>query len=341
MRRIHIFYMLSLMLLCASVCPVLAKVPTAPKVLFTSSRDGNREVYIMNPDGSEQVNLTHHPADDQQAVWSPTGDQILFASNRGHKVWGTWDLYLMDPDGANVRRVFKKEDFRDSPTWSPDGKQIAYVNSNWDAGESHTYIAPLGEQEEEHIVEGFAPAWSPNGRELAYVAYILDARRVGLIDIRTKKITRLLPRKANSWQNSPSWSTMGDKLVFSWNKNPLPPNHRPGRDRFPPEWEKKESIYIVNRDGTDLQQLVDEVGPKAVNPVLSSDGSEVLYTQEVNGRQQIFKLDLNSGITAQLTHVGHLYQANTDGDWFDPAYALPVSPQPHLLTTMWGQLKQK
>ena len=31
---------------------------------------------MMNPDGSEQVNLTEHRADDQQAVWSPTGEQI-------------------------------------------------------------------------------------------------------------------------------------------------------------------------------------------------------------------------------------------------------------------------
>ena len=338
MRLIHIFCVLSLMLLYTNVCPLFAKAPTTPKILFTSSRDGNREVYIMNPDGSEQVNLTQHPADDQQAVWSPTGEQILFISDRGHKVWGTWDLYLMAPDGSNVQRVFKKEDFRNSPTWSPDGKQIAYTNSNWDAGPSHIYIATLREQEEKHIVEGLAPAWSPDGRELAYVTYILTARRVTLIDIRTRKQERLLPRKANSWQNSPSWSAAGDKLAFSWNTHKVPPIEakRPIWDA----WETTETIYIVNRDGTGLKQLVDEVGPKAVNPVLSPDGDELLYTQEINRLQQIFKLDMNSGIRTQLTHVGHLYQANTGSDWFDPAYALPVSPQPQLLTTTWAKMKK-
>ena len=338
MRVIHIFCVLSLMLLYTNVCPLLAKAPTTPKILFTSSRDGNREVYIMNPDGSEQVNLTEHPADDQQAVWSPTGEQILFISDRGHKVWGTWDLYLMAPDGSNVQRVFKKEDFRNSPTWSPDGKQIAYTNSNWDAGPSHIYIATLREQEEKHIVEGLAPAWSPDGRELAYVTYILTARRVTLIDIRTRKQERLLPRKANSWQNSPSWSAAGDKLAFSWNTHKVPPIEakRPIWDA----WETTETIYIVNRDGTGLKQLVNEVGPKAVNPVLSPDSDELLYTQEINRLQQIFKLDMNSGIRTQLTHVGHLYQANTGGDWFDPAYALPVSSQPQLLTTTWAKMKK-
>ena len=182
--------------------PLLAEAPTTPKILFTSARDGNRDVYIMNPDGSEQVNLTQHDADDQNAVWSPTGEQILFASNRDFKTWGTWDLYLMDPDGSNVRRVFKKKTFRKSPTWSPDGKQIAYTHTNWDAGTSHIYIATLGEQEEERLVEGFRPAWSPDGTEIAYTTYIANSRRITLINSRTRQQKRLLPRKAIAWQNS-------------------------------------------------------------------------------------------------------------------------------------------
>ena len=102
MRLISTFRILTLFLLCIKVSPLFAEAPTTPKILFTSARDGNREVYIMNPDGSEQVNLTKHPAGDLQAVWSPTGEKILFVSDRG----GERDLYLMDPDGSNVRRVF-------------------------------------------------------------------------------------------------------------------------------------------------------------------------------------------------------------------------------------------
>ena len=189
-------------------------------------------------------------------------------------------------------------------------------------------------------MEGFAPAWSPNGRELAYVSYILNTRRVTLIDTRTRKQERLLPRKANPWQNGPSWSAAGDKLAFSWNTDKVPPVEagRPVWDA----WETTETIYIVNRDGTGLKQLVEEDGPYAQDPALSPDGSEVLYTQEINGYFQVFKVHVNSGITTQLTHIVglSLFQANAGGDWFDPAYALPVSPQPHLLTTTWGEVKK-
>ena len=94
MRSLLIFSLILLILMCGSVCQVFAEAPTTPKILFTSTRDGNHEVYMMNPDGSEQVNLTQHPARDLGAVWSPTGEQILFFSDRPGK--RVWDLYLMN-----------------------------------------------------------------------------------------------------------------------------------------------------------------------------------------------------------------------------------------------------
>ena len=57
MRVVLIFCMIILQLMCVRVCRVLAEAPKTPKILFTSRRDGNYED-MMNPDGSEQVNLT-------------------------------------------------------------------------------------------------------------------------------------------------------------------------------------------------------------------------------------------------------------------------------------------
>ncbi len=335
MKTIRLLVFIIFLVLNIGILPGSAKAPSSPKILFTSTRDGNRDVYIMNPDGSEQVNLTQHRADDQQAVWSPTGEKILFVSDRG----GVRDLYLMDPDGSNVRRYFKFkiEDWRTGPTWSPDGKQFAYVDINWNTINFTIYIVTLGEQDTAPLAKGSHPAWSPDGTEIACVV----GSRITLIDVRTGAEKLLLPKKAMFWQYHPSWSAAGDKLAFSWNQNPLPPNHKLGVDRVPREWREKETIYIANRDGTGLQQLIEEDGPYVQYPVLSPNGQEILYTQETNGLFQIFKLDLNTGVRTQLTHSGGLIQANAGGDWFDPAYALPVSPQPHLLTTTWGQLKRE
>ena len=153
-KKFFIFSVFSLIVLCANLPPLFAKAPTTPKILFTSTRDGNREVYIMNPDGSKQVNLTQHRAEDLQAVWSSTGEQILFVSDRD----GIRDLYLMDPDGSNVRRVFKKVVYRYYPTWAPDGKQIAHIHKAHDLRASVIYIATLGKQKEESLVNALYPA---------------------------------------------------------------------------------------------------------------------------------------------------------------------------------------
>lgn len=330
MRLISTFRILTLLLLCVEVSPLFAEAPTTPKILFTSARDGNREVYIMNPDGSEQVRFTKHPGNDLQAVWSPTGEKILFISDRG----GERDLYLMDPDGTNVRRVFKRKTkiYRRSPTWSPDGKHIAYVNMQWNSLNSDIRIARLGEQEDEHIANGWYPAWSPDGTEIAYSVDQPFASQLTFINVQTRAQEQPLPKKALIWQYYPSWSAVGDRLAFTGNKHPIPPILDGDLHNA---WKAKQTIFIVNRDGTGLQQLVEEAGPKAQYPALSPHGEEVLYTQKIKGDFQIFKLDLNSGVRTQLTHISW----NTEGDWFDPAFALSVSPQPTFLTTTWGKLK--
>jgi hypothetical protein len=46
------------------------------RIAFVSDRDGNDEIYVMNADGSNQVRLTHSPADDWGHTWSPDGSKI-------------------------------------------------------------------------------------------------------------------------------------------------------------------------------------------------------------------------------------------------------------------------
>ncbi len=335
--RLLVFFLLKVLVLNTNVYSVFAKAPNTPKILFTSARDGNREIYTMNPDGSEQMRLTQHPGNDLQAVWSPTGEKILFISDRG----GERDLYLMDPDGKNVRRVFKRKTriYRSHPTWSPDGKHIAYVNRQVGIN-ADIQIARLGEQEDEYIAYGWDPAWSPDGTEIAYSVDEPFASQLTFINVQTRAQEKPLPKKALIWQYDPSWSAAGDRLAFTGNKHPLPPILDADLHNA---WKAKQTIYTVNRDGSGLKQLIKEAGPYAQYPALSPNGDEVLYTQEIKGRFQVFKVNVNDGIQTQLTHIVGLSrrQANAGGDWFDPAYALPVSPQPHLLTTIWAKMKKE
>ena len=319
-----LIFVFTCVLLEARICPVLAKAPTTAKIVFGASREGNRDLYLMNIDGSEQINITNHPADDIYGAWSPTGEQILFASDRDRG----YDLYLMDADGQNVQRVFGKSAHREAPTWSPDGKQIAYTRR--EQGKRVIYIAAIDSKKEERLAIGSGPAWSPDGMEIAYTVKAgQDRWEMHILNVRTRKQKVFFPPKAMpTWMGSiPAWSPEGDKLAFSWqHKVPLV------------AFEDRETIYVVNRDGTGLTQIVDKAGPRATDPVWSSRGDELLYARWKHEAKQIFKIALNGGQSEQLTHIGIW---NSPVDWFDPAYALPVSPQPQLLTTIWGKLKRE
>ena len=316
-------YALSILLIFAPLSvSVLAKAPETAKIVFTSRRDGNFEIYIMNLDGSDQINLTQHRAKDASPVWSPTGEQILFTSDRG----GIEDLYLMDADGTNVRQVFKKLIGREFPTWSPDGKALAYHRF-------HTfsiYTAAIDGKDETEVADGLWPAWSPNGSEIAFMAskFVWAENgnlrapnvRVKTINLQTHVEAELLPGETSMFD--PAWAPDSTQIAFSWSGRAVGGTM---------------GIHVANRDGSGLRKIIDvEDGMAAFNATWSPDGNELIYNKGVGGVRDLFKVVLDGGAPERLTHrQGDNFKA----DWFDPAFALPVSPQPSLLTTTWGKLK--
>lgn len=329
MKDKTIFYILTLLFMLGSIPAVFARAPETAKIVYTSEPNvklkSNRDIYIMNPDGTGQVNLTQHPAHDSQPAWSPTGEKILFTSNRD----GLPDLFLMNPDGTNVQQVFRKLTGRQHGTWSPDGKQIAYYHIDV-GGNTGIYIAAIDGTGEERIADGWHPTWSPEGSEIAFIS--LENLGIQTINLQTR-VEDIVLEMEGATAFDPVWAPDGRKIAFTRIdlialilggvlKDGAKLLNRPAQ-----------TIFTVNRDGSGLEQVVfdDATASKAS---WAPRGNELMYDQLAGKQYQLFKIRVGSRVSQQLTDSDH----NTDPDWFDPL-ALSVTPQPRLFTTVWGKIK--
>lgn len=101
--------------------------PDGTKIAFTTNRNGNYEVYVMNADGSGVKNLTRNPADDSSPTWSSDGSRIAFLTERHVS---NSEIYTMNIDGSgqkNLTNTPMADERR--PVWSPDGTKIAFARN--------------------------------------------------------------------------------------------------------------------------------------------------------------------------------------------------------------------
>lgn len=179
------------------------------KIAFSSNRDGNFEIYVMNPDGSAQTRLTNNPAADRLPAWSPDGTRIAFLRTSG----SSSDLYVMNADGTGQTLVTNILYPLGRARWSPDGTKfifgaiLSFTSPNGDI-----YTINLDGTNRTQLTSGSAqdadPDWSPDGSKIAFSR----DTRLAVMNADGTGVTQLasLPNAGD-----PRWSPDGSKLVFS------------------------------------------------------------------------------------------------------------------------------
>jgi TolB protein len=142
--------------------------PDGRRFAFSSTHEGNQEIYTAKLDGTDVVRLTQNPGHDAHPFWSPSGDAILFATDR----WGGLELASVRPDGTGLHRLTESPGLDDYPAVSPDGRHVAFV-SNRD-GQFEVYvIGPDGAAPRNlsnHPGRDTFPTWTPDGQGVTIVS---------------------------------------------------------------------------------------------------------------------------------------------------------------------------
>ena len=197
------------------------------------------DLFIMKADGSNQRNLTDHPALDVKPSWSPDGRHLAFTSSRS----GRWEIHIMDILSGSVKQLTdsaKRDGYAGSPDWSPNGKQIAYELALRGQGR-HIYIMDADGKNAKPLTKAaqllipgqaimrFAPLWSPDGQQILYIesTFAKDQGKVRVISDKLfvchsdgSKLRKLpIPK---GWEiTTACWAADGTDIFFAAIENGL------------------------------------------------------------------------------------------------------------------------
>ncbi|MCK4683280.1 PD40 domain-containing protein, partial [Candidatus Bipolaricaulota bacterium] len=277
-------------------------------------------IYVMNPDGTQPINLTNDLSNDRFPVWSPDGTKIAFETTRD----GNSEIYVMDADGSNPRNLTTHPESDYFPAWSPDGDVIAFMTDRESSvplildatpkimiefnveifvmnadGTGQTNLT-------EHVAWDGFPSWSPDGEHIVFqtdrdnswihVEITLPddlGREIYAMDDDGSNQVRL----SNSPEDDiyPSWSPDGSKIVFQ--------SYRDGNAE----------IYAMNTDGTGQTRLTNHPDTDSM-PTWSPDGGWITFHSYRDGNPEIYKMTVAGISTTRLTN-------STDWDW-GPSWSL-------------------
>lgn len=161
-------------------------------ITFTSTRDGDMEIYTMRGDGSEVRRLTRRPGPDGGPFFSFDGSKIAFRGRElppGRELddylallkdglWrpGALELFVMDRDGGNPRQVTSLGGANFAPSWTPDGTRLIFASNhhnprgrNFDLFMINVDGTGLEQITFNETFDGF-PMFSPDGTKLLFAS---------------------------------------------------------------------------------------------------------------------------------------------------------------------------
>ncbi|HNP74521.1 MAG TPA: DPP IV N-terminal domain-containing protein, partial [Kouleothrix sp.] len=263
----------------AGLVEVQASAPAPqPAITFVSHRDGNDEIYRMNPDGGNQQRLTNSASAEGWPGMSADARQITFWSARD----GNNEIYVMDADGANQRRLTFNSANDEAPAWSPDGRSIAFMSAR--DGNNEIYVMDADGANQRRLTfnsaDDNAPVWSPDGGSIAFRSRRDGNDEIYVMDANGGNQRRLTFNSADD--RAPAWSPDSGSIAFH--------SRRDGN------WE----IYVMDANGANPRRLTTGAASDQT-PTWSPDGRQIAFMSDRDGNQEIYVMDASGASQQRLT----------------------------------------
>ena len=291
-----------------------------PRIVFASNRDGDWDIYSMDVNGNNLLQLTDHPADDRDPACSPDGSRIAFTSERGL----TYDLYVMDSDGNTVIRLTQDNFFESRASWSPDGTNFAFTSFCHINCDIFTLDADGDNRKrltKDEMID-VTPSWSPDGSKIAFVSYrrvwAFDPKHIFVMNLDGMGRRNITGDTDLQFNSNPTWSPDGRKIAFESQQL------LGGVD-----------VYAITTEEKELKRLTK--GGNNRQPAYSPDGTKIAFVSGRNGDFNIFLMDTNGANAVKLTKTPPGID-NVNPSWL-PLGAFAVNPNGKLPIS-WGELKR-
>ena len=255
------------------------------RIAFTSDRDGDYEIYVMNLENFGLTKLTNNPADDRYPSWSLEGTRIAFSSDRD----GSDDIYVMKADGSDLIHLTDLPANEREPSWSPDGTRIAFSSER--DGRAEIYVVNVDGSGVTRLTSKPAldtrPSWSPDNKRIVFSSNREGNWDIWLMNADGSDQTNLTNNSGDDLQAS--WSPDGSRIAFSSNRDE---GH----------WE----IYVMNTDGSNQTNLTNSSG-EDVWPSWSPDGKSIAFSSTGfaadtrGGRRDLYAMKADGSQLTRLT----------------------------------------
>jgi Tol biopolymer transport system component len=252
--------------------PVSITTSAAGHIVFVSTRNGDADIFIVDPDGNNEQLLTGEPdVNDESPAMSPDGRKIVFQSDRD----GDIEIFVVNIDGTALIQLTSNSRVDANPVWSPDGR-IAFDsdrNGNFDIWIINADGSGLT-QMTFSVREDRAPAWSPDGTRLAFHSNRDNNYEIYTMDVASKVETRLTSGPANN--QNPAWSPDSQQIAYDSDQD------------------GNKELYKANADGSNETRLTND--PSAdTSPSWSPDGTKLAFETTRNENIDIFTMEAFAG----------------------------------------------